>query len=277
MTDHRRAVHTGDERPAAEVGDQRVVDMAERRGRAPFGPPTDPARRDPGGPGAGGRSAGAGEAAGPAASAHGRVPAQVGGTLIEARRGFLRRAVGYLAADAGVRQFVDLGSRLPVDEGVGRAAREYAPGSRVVYVDAESSAALRAGRVGADDTAAVVVAVERMDPGALTDRLAERGLVDFAEPVGVLITDTTALRRDGVLVHDLVRALHARMGRGGHVAIAQPVPEARDPHSREIAASVFEPFTLVEPGLADMAWWPYPDEEVSGEPTGVLAGLGRSG
>nr|WP_255429821.1 SAM-dependent methyltransferase [Streptomonospora sp. PA3] len=195
--------------------------------------------------------------------------------MIEARRGFLRRAVGYLAADAGVRRFVDLGSRLPVGEGIGRAAREYAHGARVVYVDAESSAALRGGRAGEGESAAAVVAVDRMDPATLLGALAGSGLVDLAEPVGVLITDTTALRRDGVPVCDLVRALHARMGPGGHVAIAQAVSHAGDPHRREVAAAVFEPFTLIEPGLADMAWWPYPDEEVSAEPTGVLAGVGR--
>ncbi|KIH98685.1 hypothetical protein LP52_12110 [Streptomonospora alba] len=269
MTDHWQAVHIDDDRPVAEVPDQRVVNIGRRRGRPASQPGTT---GDPGG------SDEAGVAGEPgAARRYARVPAQVGGSPIEARRGFLRRAVGYLAADAGVRQFVDLGSRLPAGEGIGRAAREYAPGSRVVYVDAESSAALRGGRADDADTGAAVLAVERMDPDTLIDRLTRCGLIDTAEPVGVLLTDTTALRRDGVLVHDLVRALYPRLGPGGHVAVAQPVADARDPHCREFAAAVFDPFTLIEPGLADMAWWPYPDEEVSGEPTGVLAGLGRRG
>nr|WP_274706645.1 SAM-dependent methyltransferase [Streptomonospora nanhaiensis] len=194
--------------------------------------------------------------------------------LRTARRGFLRRAVGYLAADAGVRQFVDLGSRLPAGEGIGRAAAEYAPGSRVVYVHAEPTAALPGGS-GPGENGAAVLAVERIDPDRLLSALSGRGLIDLAEPVGVLLTDATAPSRHGVLAHDLVRALHAALAPGAHIAIAQPASDARDPHCREVAAAVFEPFTLIEPGLADMAWWPYPDEEVSAEPTGVLAGVGR--
>ncbi|GAB3447010.1 SAM-dependent methyltransferase [Streptomonospora sediminis] len=252
-------MHIDDDRSAAAVPDPRVVHISERMPRSAAPSPQQPPEPGP----AAGTGAGTG------------VPAQSGTPLIEARRGFLRRAVGYLAADTGVRQFVDLGSRLPAGEGIGRAAREYAPGSRVVYVDAESSAALRGSRAGAAGTAAAVVAVGRMDPAALIAGLSGPGLIDFDEPVGVLVTDTTALRRDGVVVHDLVRALHARMGRGGHVAIAQPVSRPGDAHCRDFAAGVFEPFALVEPGLADMAWWPYPDEEVSAEPTGILAGLGR--
>ncbi|MFB9801095.1 SAM-dependent methyltransferase [Streptomonospora salina] len=270
MTDHWRAVHIDDDRPVAEVPDQRVVHIGRRRGRSSAQPARTPG--DPDGSDEAGASGDPG-----AAHPYASVPTQVGGSRIEARRGFLRRAVGYLAADAGVRQFVDLGSRLPAGAGIGRAAREYAPGSRVVYVDAESSAALPAARAGDADTSAAVLPVERMDPDTLIDRIAGCGLVDVAEPLGVLLTDTTALRRDGVLIQDLVRALHPRLGPGGHIAVAQPVPDARDPHCREFAAAAFDPFTLIEPGLADIAWWPYPDEEVSGEPTGVLAGLGRRG
>ncbi|QBI53847.1 SAM-dependent methyltransferase [Streptomonospora litoralis] len=265
MTDHWRAVQCDDQQPLAEIPDPRVVHISERFGRSAAPPAAGLAGSA--------QDGGAHDARSP----HAGVPAQIGGPVMEARRGFLRRTVGYLAADARVRQFVDLGSRLPAGDGIGRAAREYAPGSRVVYVDAESTAALHGGRAAAEDTAVSVVAVAHMDPHALIDRLIGRGVIDFADPVGVLVTDTTALRRDGVLVHDLVRALHMRMGPGGHVAIAQPASDSRDPHCREFAASVFEPFTLVEPGLTDMAWWPYPDEEVSGEPTGILAGLGRRG
>ncbi|MDA0565384.1 SAM-dependent methyltransferase [Streptomonospora sp. S1-112] len=250
MTDNGRAVHIDGDQAVAAIPDPRVVHISERLARAsgpaaPARPAPPPRPRDPG-----------------------------TDRLRTARRGFLRRAVGYLAADAGVRQFVDLGSRLPVGEGIGRAAAEYAPGSRVVYVHAESTAALPGGS-GAGDHGAAVLAVERMDPDHLLAALSGRGLVDLAEPVGVLLTDAAAPDRDGAPVRDLVRALHAALSPGAHIAVAQPAPDTADPHRREAAAAVFAPFTLIEPGLADMAWWPYPDEEVSAEPTGVLAGVGR--
>jgi hypothetical protein len=52
-----------------------------------------------------------------------------------ANRAFLRRAVRFLAADAGIRQFIDVGIGIPSAGNVHQVAGEIAPGSRVVYVD----------------------------------------------------------------------------------------------------------------------------------------------
>jgi S-adenosyl methyltransferase len=55
--------------------------------------------------------------------------------LAAANRAFLRRAVRYLATEAGVRQFLDIGTGIPTSPNVHEVAQEVAPGTRVVYVD----------------------------------------------------------------------------------------------------------------------------------------------
>jgi hypothetical protein len=62
-----------------------------------------------------------------------RVPESV--QMVAANRAFLVRAVRYLAEQAGIRQFLDLGSGLPTRQNVHEVARAAAPDSRVVYVD----------------------------------------------------------------------------------------------------------------------------------------------
>ncbi len=192
--------------------------------------------------------------------------------LFLARQGFQRRVVDYLATDAGIRQFVDLGSLLPAGNGIQDVAGSGEPGVRTVYVDAWSARPAR-GQAPHDPAVPVVVA-DSMRPSPLVERLAECGLVDFAEPVAVLLLETAALRRDEVRPRELAWALHARMCSGSHVAIALDPDDIEDGVAPEEA---FGPLSVLEPGMADIAWWPYPDDEVAVEGTGVRAGVGRRG
>lgn len=192
--------------------------------------------------------------------------------IAAAHRGFLRRCVGYLSADLKIRQFIDFGSRLPHSEGVQAVAREYRADSRAVRVEI-TGAAPPLGRTALLQPAAVRIAGS--DPGEFAARLGMRGLLDLAEPAAALL-DTGLLPCD-VVAHDLVRALHAVLAPGSHIAILQRPPNRADPYARDLAATLFEPFELLEPGLADLSWWPYPDEEAAAPGSGVLAGVARRG
>nr|WP_246422115.1 SAM-dependent methyltransferase [Nocardiopsis mwathae] len=193
--------------------------------------------------------------------------------VTRAKRGFLRRAAGYLAADAGIRQFVDIGSRLPADDGIGGAVHEHAPDARVVYVETGSTVPIR-GCGAAGDAAVSVAAVHRPDPASLISLLDLRGLVDFGEPAAFFLVDTAPPEDGGAPAAGLVDALHAAMCPGGFLALALP-PDSAGAGDGGRARSAFGAFTLLDPGLADLAWWPYPDEDVAGRGTGIPAGLGR--
>ncbi|TQN31314.1 S-adenosyl methyltransferase [Haloactinospora alba] len=234
MTDERRALHTDPERPAAEIPSPRVIDMETHRPR----------------PGAGAEPVG----------------------NAEEKRGFLRRVVAYLAADAGVRQFIDMGSRLPVREVVQQVADAHVATARIVYVDPEGTVPLR-GRAHARGEAVSVVAAGS-GPHELAERLQQRGLVDFRLPAAALLVDSGCFPESVMRGGDLVPALYEVMPSGSYLAMARE-PDSADTARTTLTAAVFSPFTLLAPGVADLAWWPYPDHEVASAGTGIPAGVGR--
>lgn len=169
---------------------------------------------------------------------------------------FLGRVVDYLCADAGVRQFVDWGCPVP---GTAERVRAVAPEAAVVHVAPHGAA----GMLSAPDT--TVLSGDGSGTGALLRRLADSGLVDFDEPVAVLMTRPFAADEPPSGIGDL----HALMRGGGYLALASPAPRAA-------VERAFAPFQPLEPGAADIRWWPYPDEEAADRGTGTLAGLGRA-
>lgn len=235
MTDERRALHIDPEEPAAEIPSPRVVDMNTHRPQPGAG--EDPVRN------------------------------------AEEKRGFLRRVVAYLAADAGVRQFIDLGSRLPAREVIQQVADAHVATARIVYVDPEGTVPLR-GRAHAHSETVSVVAAGTGGPHELADRLQQRGLVDFRFPAAALLVDSGCFLEDTMRVADLVPALHDVLPSGSYLAMARE-PDSADVARTRLTATMFHPFTLLAPGVADLAWWPYPDHEVAGTGTGIPAGVGR--
>ncbi|APC34617.1 SAM-dependent methyltransferase [Nocardiopsis dassonvillei] len=169
---------------------------------------------------------------------------------------FLGRVVDYLSTDAGVRQFVDWGCPVP---GTAERVHATAPDASVVHVAPHGAAGMLS------TPGARVLSGDGSGTDTLLRRLGTSGLVDFDEPVAVLMTrpftaDDPPARID---------ALHALMRGGGYLALTSPAPRAA-------VERAFDPFQPIEPGVADLRWWPYPDEDVSDAGTGVLAGLGRA-
>ncbi|MGW9346720.1 SAM-dependent methyltransferase [Nocardiopsis flavescens] len=168
---------------------------------------------------------------------------------------FLDRVTAYLCADARIGQFVDWGCPVPGIDGIVRAHR---PGARLVHVSPPGVA----GTLTASDGAAVS---GDGGPSAVLHRLATSGLVDLDEPVAVLMTRSfTADAPPGGIA-----ALHGLLRGGGYLALASAAP-------RPVLLRALAPFHPVEPGAADLAWWPYPDEDVAARGTGVLGALGRA-
>ena len=189
--------------------------------------------------------------------------------LAEAERRFLTRCLSYLIVDVGIRQYVDFGSRVPHTTGVHALVTEQCPDARVVQVGIGTAVPLHP-RASALQPA--MLWLEQVRPDDVAAHLSLRGRIDLGEPVAVLI-DVDLL--PGGDVRDLVPALHRVLAPGSHLVLRQRPANPADPYARALAAALFDPFCLVEPGVADLAWWPYPDEEVVAEGTGILAGLAR--
>lgn len=159
--------------------------------------------------------------------------------MARARRGFIRRVVGYLAADRGVGQFVNVGAGPATAEAVHGAAREHRPDARAVH--------LAGGPLGA---------------------VLLNGAIDPTAPVALLLLDTGDLTDTAVTA--LVHAAHEVTAPGSHVVICRPAGAGA---AVKDATRLFAPFDVLDPGVADMAWWPYPDDEVTDSGVGVLAGV----
>lgn len=107
-------------------------------------------------------------------------------TLARANRAFLQRAVRFLV-DAGVRQFIDLGSGIPTQGNVHEVAQSAAPGSRVVYVDNDPVAVAHSEALLDGNPDATIVAADIRRPADVLSAPQVRDLIDFEQPVAVLM------------------------------------------------------------------------------------------
>ena len=101
-------------------------------------------------------------------------------------RKFLRRAVRYLAAEAGITQFLDIGTGLPTQGNVHQVAQDINPDARVVYVDNDPMvlAHSRALKTGGNT---VVIEADLREPQVILDHPGTRKLIDFSQPLAVLL------------------------------------------------------------------------------------------
>src|ERR1039458_3277167 len=103
-----------------------------------------------------------------------------------ANRGFHQRAARWIA-DQGVRQFIDLGAGLPTVGNTHEVVRELQTTARVVYVDMDPAVAEFGYALDGDDRGTLIQAALR-DPDALLAQPELRRLIDFTEPVGLIMT-----------------------------------------------------------------------------------------
>jgi hypothetical protein len=196
-------------------------------------------------------------------------------------RAFLGRVVRFLAAERGVRQFLDIGSGLPTASNVHEIAQSVAPDARVVYVDNDPVVVLHAQAI-LEDRAKGVAAVrgDLRDPAGIIDSRAVRELIDFSQPVAVLLfavlhfvpdaADPRALlaRFRDVLVpgsalalsHVTDEHLDEEAGRAGR-AVYQGASAAIVPRSRARIEGFFDGLDLLPPGVVGVSHWPEPDPD----------------
>jgi hypothetical protein len=208
---------------------------------------------------------------------------------------FIGRAVRYLVGE-GVRQFVDIGTKLPASGNVHEVAAKLAPGARVVFADDDPVVLTHARALLTGNVDTLVARTDPSRPDAVLDDPQVRELLDFQRPVAVILDRALSFIRDegeaAAVVARLARALPA-----GYVVFTHITQEAA-PEAGEDVGRVFQPSTrhfwgrsraeiervvasldLVEPGLTYTSQWRRdPSEETGGLPehTYTLAGVGRT-
>jgi hypothetical protein len=193
---------------------------------------------------------------------------------VRSNRAFLGRAVHYLAAEAGIRQFLDIGTGIPSANNTHEVAQRAAPSTRVVYVDNDPIVLVhaRALLTSHPDGATDYLEADLRDTDAI---LTEAGrTLDFAKPVAVLLVGVLHCIPDSDDPARIVRRLVAAVPPGSYLAISHP---ASDIHAeamargsammnramagsitfraREQVAGFFDGLALVEPGLVPTTQW----------------------
>ncbi|MGM1059319.1 SAM-dependent methyltransferase [Saccharothrix sp. Mg75] len=215
-------------------------------------------------------------------------------TIARLNRSFLRRAVLHLVG-AGVRQFLDLGSGIPTVGNVHEIAQRADPACRVVYVDFEDVAVAHSRMILEDDERATILQEDLTDPDAVLDAARGTGLVDFAEPLGVLAVGVFHFVPPEKDPAGVVAAYRDAVVPGSFFAFSQftadlqPEETARVvevmrrsanpvfPRTHEEITALFAGFDVVEPGIVPLPRW-RPEEgaaEEDADRAGIFAGVGR--
>jgi hypothetical protein len=152
-----------------------------------------------------------------------------------ANRGFLQRAVRRMTSDWGIRQFIDIGAGLPTQRNTHEVAAEAAAGCRVIYIDNDQQVYER-GRsllAGARDTA--VVLADLRSPDDILNHPRTRELIDFGQPVGLLLVAVTHFVSDDEDPYSLVNRYRDAIAPGSYLALSAVTSDNQD---RPAGASV---------------------------------------
>jgi hypothetical protein len=213
-----------------------------------------------------------------------------------ANRAFLGRAVRYLAADAGIRQFLDIGTGIPTAGNTHQVAQAIAPESRVVYVDYDPVVLAHARALLTSSDAGGVTEYIDSDLRSVTTILEQAGrLLDFTRPVAVTLVAILHAIPDADDPHAIVARLMDAVPSGSCLAISHLGLEFLPPEtlrqmqdlsrgniqqefsyrSREEVARFFAGLDLVEPGIVPLQdWRPEPGAASTGK-SAMWCGVGR--
>jgi hypothetical protein len=215
-------------------------------------------------------------------------------TGVRKNRAFLGRAVHYLAAEAGIRQFLDIGTGLPSSNNTHEVAQQAAPESRIVYVDndpivlSHAQALLASTREGA----CAYVDADLRDVATILKEAA--ATLDFTQPVAVSLIMILQFIPDEDDPWQVVRALMDAVPPGSSLTVAHPAsdvdlglgpafrqlntrmgPTQVKARSHEQVTRFFDGLDLIDPGLVQLdRWRPGPGADTT-RPLAAYGGVAR--
>ena len=200
-------------------------------------------------------------------------------TAPQQNRAFLRRAVRFLAAEAGVRQFLDIGTGLPTRPNVHEVAQGIDPAARIVYADNDPIvlAHARALLTSTPEGRTNYVDADLRDPRRILDAPELRATLDLDQPVALLLLAILHFLEDEAKPYDVVRELMDALPAGSYLVVSH-ITADHDPESwarfgelmrrqgiptrlrsRAEVGGFFDGLEVVEPGVVSLLRW-RPDE-----------------
>ena len=209
--------------------------------------------------------------------------------MAQANRQFLVRAVEFLA-EAGIRQFIDLGAGIPTSPNVHEVACAIRPDARIVYVDNDPLVTVHNQALNATEGNIAAIEADIREPDRILDHPMTRNLIDFAEPVAVLFIGLLHFITEQEDPYGIVSAFRSSAASGSYFAISaatnegltakdmsefvQPYRSSTSPvtlRSREQIEKFFHGLELVEPGVVGVSRW----HALGRRAPEPLAGMGR--
>ena len=211
-----------------------------------------------------------------------------------ANRAFLARAVRWLARDAGIRQFLDIGTGIPAPDNTHEVAQAIAPETRVVYADHDplvldyARSLLTSSPEGATD----YLQADLRDPETILAQAART--LDFGQPVALMLLAILQFIADSEDPYALVSRLVAALPPGSYLVVSHPtddfnpnrqgesiqrynerVAEQATLRGHDETARFFAGLELVEPGVVAVAKWRPASELDSARPSSMWCGVAR--
>jgi hypothetical protein len=190
-----------------------------------------------------------------------------------ANREFLGRAVRFLTA-AGVRQFLDIGSGIPTQGNVHEVAQQADPGARVAYVDTDSVAIAHSKAILRGNPSASIIEADLRQPEKILSHPTTQELIDFSQPVGLLLVAVLHFISDAEDPWRIVATLRDALPARSYLVLCHGTDEgkpdvaqaAEKVYNRGASAELhmrprpdimrfFDGFDLVDPGLVPIPRW----------------------
>ena len=181
--------------------------------------------------------------------------------LARLNRHFLIESVRWLAQEAGVRQFLDIGTGLPTQQNVHEVAQSIDPDAKVVYVDVDPLVRVHAEALLATNPNTIVLTADLRDPEDLLNRPEIREHLDFTRPIALLLVAVLHFIEDTQQAYDVVKTLCDALPSGSYLAISHGLIEESQKEATRQASAVYR--------RANSGVYPRTREEILGFFTGL--------
>jgi hypothetical protein len=195
---------------------------------------------------------------------------------VRENRRFLQRTISYLAREAGIRQFLDIGTGLPTADNTHEVAQQIAPDSRIVYVDNDPIVLThaRALLTSTHEGATAYIDADVRKPDRILNDPELHQTLDLSRPVGLVLLAIMHFIDDSEDPHAIVGQLVRALPSGSYLVMSHatydPMPteivtrlkaaiagtgEKGGPRDRDAFARFFSGLELVEPGIVPIGDW----------------------
>ena len=229
-----------------------------------------------------------------------RIAAAYPQVIVDARanRDFVHRAVTHLAGEMGVAQFLDIGAGLPAEPNVHQLAQAADPCARVVYVDNDPLVMVhaRALLTGTPHGVTAYAEVDMRDPDALLAHPEVKNVLNFTEPIAVVLAAVLHFVDDDEQAYHIVARLVDALPRGSYLLVSHATDDLIDDATKKAIAQLagrnkkdgvfrprslaqvtrfFDGLTLIDPGICFVADWRPDPTDTSGKGANVYGALAR--